>query len=51
MGQNIREIDPKSFIFLNFSNILASHTQNLHRPKPAPAHRPRAQNTGHYTSI
>ena len=46
MGQNIREIDPKSFIFLNFSNILASHTQNLHRPKPAPAHRPPIKATG-----
>jgi len=46
MGQNIREIDPKSFIFLNFSNILASNTQNLHRPKPPPDHRPPPKNTG-----
>ena len=46
MGQNIREIDPKSFIFLNFQSILASNTQNIHRPKPAPDHRPPPKNTG-----
>jgi len=40
MGQNIREIDPKSFIFLNFSNILARYKQNIHSQKSVPGHRP-----------
>ena len=54
MEQNIREIDPKSFIFLHFQNILASNKQNIHRPKPPPdrqSHRPRAQTTGHRSQI
>jgi len=46
MGQNIREIHPKSYIFLHFQSILASNTQNLHQPKPAPDHRPPPKNTG-----
>ena len=43
MGQNIREIDPKSFIFLNFSNILARYKQNIHSQKRTPGHRTRHQ--------
>jgi len=45
MGQNIREIHPKSYIFLHFQSILASNKQNIHRPKPATRHRAKAKAT------